>query len=122
MRPNKRRDTRFHRIATALRNAVAARFHVSIRWKAALLCAGALFLPAKAVYSQEFNNDSLRDDQRELIRVHNAAGVVGRGSSGPLGTAVELPEFSTNLELKATPPILELPANTSVYPDALPGG
>ncbi|MEM7804570.1 MAG: thrombospondin type 3 repeat-containing protein [Pseudomonadota bacterium] len=86
------------------------------------MCAGALFLPATAVYSQEFNNDSLRDDQRDLIRVHNAAVVVGLGSSGPLGTAVELTEFSTNLELKATPPILEIPANTSVYPDALPGG
>ena len=122
MRPNKHWDTDIHRLATALRTVVAAWFDVSVSKKAVLLCTVALFLPATAVYSQEFNNDSLRDDQRDLIRVHNAAVVVGIGSSGPLGTAIELTEFSTNLELKATPPILEIPGNTAVYPDALPGG
>ncbi|MDJ0759504.1 MAG: thrombospondin type 3 repeat-containing protein, partial [Woeseiaceae bacterium] len=81
-----------------------------------------LALLCTATQAQERDNDSLRDDQLALLATHNFAVGAGLASSGPFGTAVELTEFSANLGLKATPPILEIPGNTSVYPDALPGG
>ena len=82
----------------------------------------ALTVVCTATHAQEWNNQSLRDEQADLLETHNAAVVIGLGSSGPFGTAVELTEFSANLGLKATPPVLIVPGAVSVYPDSLPGG
>ena len=71
---------------------------------------------------REHDNGTLRDQQLGVLATHNVAVGAGLVSTGPLGTAVELTEFSANLALKALPPVLEIPDDRNRFPDSLSNG
>jgi hypothetical protein len=74
------------------------------------------------LHAQQFDNDTVRSRQRDQVAVHNAAALLGIGSTGPFGIATELTELSANLALKIEPPVLEAPARVTVYPDTFNDG
>lgn len=62
-------------------------------------------------------NQGYLDRMKAPLTTHNAALVLGLGSSGPVGTAIEITELSANLALKTIPAVLEVPADKAVYPE-----
>lgn len=82
----------------------------------ALLLIGPRALPLDA------ENQGYLDRMDVPLATHNAALVLGLGSSGVAGTGIEITELSANLVLKTIPAVLVVPEDKVVYPELGSGG